>query len=397
MPIPVLTSGSASARSVFRPSTPRRQRRFRSERLARKRMNIALMSLNTIEDGADVSWLLSTFCVCAAVPLLQYISKQGKDSSTKEGKSSVKKIGRNKLAATDWGGHDSEGPRDEMEDSWCMRNLNGKLLYFGIFDGHGGAASSTYLKSNLLDFIDEAGIKMCDQIVKDDALKDYGVDEQNPLASAFERADSALLDHLGSLGDPECWSGSTATVCFVSENYIITANVGDSRAVLGRNGRTVDMSNDHRPVGSSKAGRAEISRIIESGGWVSQMRVCGILAVSRAFGDYEFKGGRVELLQEFKSTGASGIGTLERPPVVALPDVRVYERSEEDDFLVIATDGLWDVMNSAQAITFVRSMMKRDSTCKMHDVASALVERAIKSRTQDNVSCIVVDLRSGQL
>jgi hypothetical protein len=91
-------------------------------------MNIALMSLNTIEDGADVSWLLSTFCVCAAVPLLQYISKQGKDSSTKEGKSSVKKIGRNKLAATDWGGHDSEGPRDEMEDSWCMRTLMGSFF-----------------------------------------------------------------------------------------------------------------------------------------------------------------------------------------------------------------------------------------------------------------------------
>ena len=57
--------------------------------------------------------------------------------------------------------------------------------------------------------------------------------------------------------------------------------------MLGRNNRAIQLSSDHRPIGSSKSGRNEISRVIASGGWISQMRVCGILGVTRAFGDYD--------------------------------------------------------------------------------------------------------------
>lgn len=298
---------------------------------------------------------------------------------------------RRKGLKIDWGGCDSEGPRDEMEDCWCMNSLDGgKVLYFGVFDGHGGAASSGYLKSNLLRFTSEAGIQLC----KNGLPLKYGTEEVNPLSLSFEEADSALLDYLGTLGDPECWSGSTATVVFLNRDFIVTANVGDSRAVLGKKGRTVDISSDHRPVASSKVGRSEIKRISDSGGWVLQMRVCGILAVTRAFGDYEFKGGRYELLEELSAAGLPKSCDLIRPPVVAVPDVQVLERTEDDDFLIIATDGLWDVMNSAQAITFVRSLVKKKPDSLMDEVARALVDRAIKSRTQDNVSCVVIDLRS---
>lgn len=294
----------------------------------------------------------------------------------------------------DWGGNDSAGPREEMEDAWCIRLLSGKVFYVGVFDGHGGSASSAYLKNNLVRFVDEVGPKMCESAAKGLLANQYNVTDENPLALAFERADSALLDHLGALGDPECWSGSTATACFVSGSHIIVAHVGDSRAVLGRKGRSIDLTNDHRPIGSSNVGRSEIARIIQSGGWVSQMRVCGILAVTRAFGDYEFKGGRHELLRELAATGSPQAGSLERPPIVATPDICVYHRTPEDDFFIVATDGLWDVINSAQAVTFVRTMVKKDKSCSMQEVASALVERALKSRTQDNISCVVVDVRT---
>ena len=141
----------------------------------------------------------------------------------------------------------------------CARRLlSGRILYVGMFDGHGGAASSFFLKNNMLKFTDDVGIKMCSRAVKGDVSHESIADETNPLSLAFERADSALLDHLGSLGDPECWSGSTATVCFVSKRYILVANVGDSRAVLGRNNRAIQLSSDHRPIGSSKSGRNEI-------------------------------------------------------------------------------------------------------------------------------------------
>ena len=352
-----------------------------------------------LSDGisASISPLSTTMFLacCAAVRLVQLNSSEKENFEPSKGAQSKRSSGsKNGVIAFDWGGFDSPGPRDEMEDSWCMISLSRKVLYFGVFDGHGGSASSTYLKSNLITFIEDAGMKMCDSAANGELLDEYGVGDENPLAQAFEKADSALIDYLGSLGDPECWSGSTATTCFVSRGHIIVANVGDSRAVLGRKGQTVDLSGDHRPVGSSKTGRTEILRVLECGGWVSKMRVCGILAVTRAFGDYEFKGGRAELLQELVSTGSTRTETLTRAPIVAIPDVKVYKRSDEDDFIILATDGLWDVMNSAQAITFVRTMVKQDSTCSMQDISSALIERALKSRTHDNVSCVVIDIRS---
>ena len=82
--------------------------------------------------------------------------------------------------------------------------------------------------------------------------------------------------------------------------------------------------------------------------------------------------------------------------MIAIPDVRVFERSIDDDFCVIATDGLWDVINTAQAITFVRMMVVKNGVQDMTAVAQALVQRAIEARTQDNVSCVVLDLRANR-
>ena len=107
-----------------------------------------------------------------------------------------------------------------------------------------------------------------------------------------------LINHIARLGEPECWSGSTCTSVLVRDDRLVCANVGDSRALLIRKGRGVELTVDHRPVGTSSKGRQEMQRVVNAGGWSVGGRVCGILAVSRAFGDYEFKGGRFDLLED---------------------------------------------------------------------------------------------------
>ena len=77
----------------------------------------------------------------------------------------------------------------------------------------------------------------------------------------------------------------------VRDDRVVAANVGDSRALLVRSGKGIELTQDHRPVGSNKAGRKELDRVMRTGSWSVGGRVCGILAVSRAFGDYEFKAG----------------------------------------------------------------------------------------------------------
>ena len=117
----------------------------------------------------------------------------------------------------------------------------------------------------------------------------------------------------------------------VRDDRLVCADVGDSRALLIRKGRGVELTVDHRPVGTSSKGRQEMQRVVNAGGWSVGGRVCGILAVSRAFGDYEFKGGRFDLLEDLSEEPLAKKATLKDPPVVPTPDVLEIQREVDND------------------------------------------------------------------
>jgi serine/threonine protein phosphatase PrpC len=144
------------------------------------------------------------------------------------------------------------------------------------------------------------------------------------LREAFLEVDSIMR----GLFDPRTneRSGCTAVAVMITPTHIITANSGDSRALLSRGGVNVELSYDHKPWLE-----VESTRIEKAGGAVSFKRVDGELAVSRALGDFQYK-------------------DPDLPPedckVTANPDVDVQLRTEADQFIVIACDGIWDVMTN---------------------------------------------------
>lgn len=113
------------------------------------------------------------------------------------------------------------------------------------------------------------------------------------------------------------------------------ANVGDSRAVASFGGRVDALSLDHKP-----SNEAESKRIVAAGGWVEFNRVNGNLALSRALGDFVFKRNDKKSQQE--------------QIVTAYPDVQVRDINEELEFVVIACDGIWDVMTNEEVVAFIR-------------------------------------------
>ncbi|KAJ8896008.1 hypothetical protein PR048_001349 [Dryococelus australis] len=120
---------------------------------------------------------------------------------------------------------------------------------------------------------------------------------------------------------------------------VFVANCGDSRALLCRDGKPVFATCDHKPVLP-----AEKERIIRAGGSVMIQRVNGSLAVSRALGDYEYK-------------NVEGRGPCEQL-VSPEPEVSVMDWDEDrDEFLVLACDGVWDVMTNEDLCSFVRSRL----------------------------------------
>uniref|UniRef100_M1DUB7 Protein phosphatase 2C 51 n=2 Tax=Solanum tuberosum TaxID=4113 RepID=M1DUB7_SOLTU len=166
--------------------------------------------------------------------------------------------------------------------------------------------------------------------------------------------------------------GSAAVVVIVGKEEIVVANCGDCRAILCSRGVAIPLSNDHKPDRSDEKKRVEAAggKILNLNGY----RVQGILATSRSIGD--------DCLKSF---------------VIPEPEVTVYKRNELDEFIVIGTDGLWDVVSNEVTCDVARKCLgqirrkfsERDSAA---DAAALLAELAIAKGSKDNISVIVVEL-----
>ncbi|KAL0415438.1 UNVERIFIED_CONTAM: putative protein phosphatase 2C 60 [Sesamum latifolium] len=151
-------------------------------------------------------------------------------------------------------------------------------------------------------------------------------------------------------------SGTTACVAIIRNNQLLVANAGDSRCVICRKGKAHDLSKDHKPELA-----AEKKRILEAGGYIQYGRVNGSLNLARAIGDMEMK--------QNKSLPA------EKQIVTANPDIVTVELTEDDDFLIVACDGIWDCMSSQQAVDFVKEQLKTEK--KLSAVCERVLDRCL--------------------
>jgi serine/threonine protein phosphatase PrpC len=145
----------------------------------------------------------------------------------------------------------------------------------------------------------------------------------------------------------------------MGNKVLYVANVGDTRAVLSKNGLAERMSYDHRGTDP-----AEIERVRTGGGIILEGRVGGSLAVTRAFGDH----------------------ALKRDGVICKPFIKKHVLRSTDKFMVIACDGVWDTLEDQDAINFC----KDDFSTK--EIAQAIVKSALDKGSKDNISCIVMKL-----
>ncbi|KAH7307828.1 hypothetical protein KP509_22G079500 [Ceratopteris richardii] len=288
-----------------------------------------------------------------------------------------------------WAQSALQGSRPEMEDSIVIRSdgLQG-FSYAAVLDGHAGFSSVEFLREELF--------KECAAATENGLLlHNHKTDLssiQSALTKAFLQADNRLLSWLEGVTEGQ-ESGSTATVMFLGANCLIVAHVGDSRVVIAR-GRNADIiGSNHRPYGKSKTALAEIKRIRQAGGWINNGRVCGILSVSRAFGDIKLKTLRQEMLEEGVKRGiwtnkfASRI-EFNGDWVTAAPDV--FQIALEDaDFIILASDGLWDYIGSTEAVQFVRKQLREHGNVQR--ACEGLAKLALDKNGQDNVSVVIAD------
>ncbi|KAF3450570.1 hypothetical protein FNV43_RR06659 [Rhamnella rubrinervis] len=319
-----------------------------------------------------------------------------------------------------WGSVSICGRRPEMEDAIAtvprfmkipIRMLIGNHMsngiseslthltshFFGVYDGHGGSQVANYCRERIhLALTEEV------EITKDDLSDEsVGGNQQVQWEKVFTNCFMNVDDEIGgkvrkgiskSDGDasdtlepvaPET-VGSTAVVALVCSSHIIVANCGDSRAVLCRGKEAIALSVDHKPNRED-----EYARIEASGGKVIQWnghRVFGVLAMSRSIGDRYLK-----------------------PWIIPEPEVMFVPRAREDECLILASDGLWDVMTNEEVCEVARKRIllwhKKNGVASptergsgvdqaAQSAADYLSMLALQKGSKDNISVIVVDLKA---
>ncbi|XP_076882501.1 putative protein phosphatase 2C 39 [Bidens hawaiensis] len=217
-----------------------------------------------------------------------------------------------------------------------------ELGLFAIFDGHLSHEVPDYLRSHLFqNILNEP---------------DFWTKTENAIRRAYRVTDNTILDKAVDLGK----GGSTAvTAILINCKKLVVANVGDSRAVICKNGVAKQLSVDHEPSKEKKV-------IENKGGFVSRMpgdvpRVDGQLAVARAFGDKNLK--------EHLSSE---------------PDVAMEMIDDDTEFIILASDGVWKVMSNQEALDCIRNVKDARAAAKQ------LAEEALAKKSSDDISCIVV-------
>lgn len=259
----------------------------------------------------------------------------------------------------------SQGSREYMEDRHSVHRAAARKnkgnrrrpTVVGVYDGHGGSEVAEFASRRLPALLLEAWPD-----ASAPAARPRSPVMMNLFRDAFLRVDAeaARLYVRAPVG-------TTACVVVVDEQVIWVANTGDSRCVLRTAAGVVQMSDDHKPGTTS-----ENARIVAQGGHVSTIdgieRVMGNLSLSRALGDWYM-----------------------RPYVVPHPGVSSRLKSAGDEYLLLGTDGLWDVFTSVAACDYVDALRARG--VPNNRVCRQLVVEAHRRGSGDNVTVALVLLK----
>lgn len=273
-----------------------------------------------------------------------------------------------------------QGARWTMEDTCVIAN-GGRFV--AVFDGHGGSDVSTTLKDRMFQLYKQELVKKHWENQNTFGALRKEIPAKSSHAAALQRAleqvEEAVLQE-----DDWVYQGSTA-VCVVmhtakdGRRTLLSANVGDSRAILCRDGKALDLTRDHKP--SDEGEMKRIRQMGEDIEWDPYGQVYRVrdLSLSRAIGD-----------------------RFAKPVVSSEPEIMHFPVSDqEDEFILLASDGLWDVMTSQEVVDFVAENLlpkaedeESFQLDKRKDMARIIANEALERGTADNVCIIVVWLKN---
>ena len=242
-----------------------------------------------------------------------------------------------------------------MEDkSKSIENFNNdkNQMLFELFDGHGGEDISNFLQQNF------------SQIYKQ-YLELNNYDIPKSLSNSFKDIDDIIKENLNNING----MGSTGTIIHLfwearNKLMVYTANIGDSRASLISPNHIIKLSYEHR-----MSDEKEKERILETGIDIIENRIGGELMLTRSFGDYEFK--------------EQNTNAVICEPFLSKIKIDLNIR---DQFLILASDGIWDLVNEKEIQQMIKKINNSEKLCAM------IIKKALDKEAWDNMSVFAIRL-----
>ncbi|KAL1542489.1 [pyruvate dehydrogenase (acetyl-transferring)]-phosphatase [Salvia divinorum] len=241
--------------------------------------------------------------------------------------------------------------------------------FVGIYDGHGGAQASRFISDHLFDHMKRIATE--EGGMSDDVIKRAFMATEEEFLSKVEQEWEATPT-MASVG-------SCCLVGVVCGGMIYVASSGDSRAVLGRSFKpeihmeSIALSKDHNVNDETVRDELQMQHpnveniVVQRGGvW----RVKGIIQISRSLGDAYLKNpefNRPPLLAKYRVPEP-----FDEPFILAEPTLEVHGIQPRDEFIIFASDGLWDHLTNQEAVDIVNSKSRRG-------IAEKLVKAALKA------------------
>jgi len=261
-----------------------------------------------------------------------------------------------------------QGWRAKMEDHYIAAiNFLPGYSYFAVLDGHAGGYPAEQSSHRLTPLLAQNLRAVQENATFDLDRAVAGIEE------AFKEMDIQLRKEMVPV-DPNIKrqrGGTTVTSVLFTPDRFLFINCGDSRVVFSKKGTLSFETKDHKPNNPE-----EVVRIQCAGGFVARGRVNGTLAVSRSLGDFDYKP-RQDVLQ-----------------VSNVPDVVQVMRSDSDDFFVLASDGVWDVLRSRDACVNVGKHLlnkkKKITSIQLKAACKGVVSKSFKDGSYDNITAMIV-------
>uniref|UniRef100_A0A6T5SZ91 PPM-type phosphatase domain-containing protein n=1 Tax=Ostreococcus mediterraneus TaxID=1486918 RepID=A0A6T5SZ91_9CHLO len=293
---------------------------------------------------------------------------------------------------------EEQGQRSYMEDRFvAMTNYKPldecdgvRRSFLGVYDGHNGDWAAQYCSESMHKYLNREIFTEDSAPECPDAKSKYDENMTAALKRMYLECDDHILDATFSEGRRD---GCTAVNILQVGKVLFAAHAGDSRAVIVyADGRARAMTEDHKPSSAT-----ERRRITAVGG---KIEFCGCW---RVVADHPFKPVRAALAVS-RSLGDIDFKRPKDAGVTAEPDVKRFELNKNVNFLIIASDGLWDVIRDQEAGDIARNTLTsfgvfKDGKCVLTDIksievachaaAKELLDTSLNRGTSDNVTAIV--------